>query len=107
MVVNHTGKSIPVYPLPFDPQSKKWIWFNYPASVQINDSEFIVESPLVVVETKLAQTVVIDGITYTNANGVFIDFNGAKERSYLITNRINMVNTERDDKSCYVVVRNT
>jgi hypothetical protein len=104
-VVTHDGVRPPTLSRRAAPSSVRWIWFAWPEDMTIVSSTFELPTPLIEVDTRTAQTVVDDetAVEYPNANGVLVDFNGAPENRYLITNHVESTE-EAEPRSCYVVV---
>ena len=105
-VIKHTGKTPPMFKEWFDPDSSKWVWVSYPSTKVILSSTWILPSGFTQVNTKMAETVNVDGVAYANSNAVEIKPNGAKEGVYTITNRVVFADGG-DDKSVVIQVRNT
>lgn len=108
-IVTHNGKTPPVLKNFFDPDSQQWVWFNYPTSKTIVTSEWELASGISQVQVKQAETVTDPetSTAYPNSNAVLIAFNGIANGQYLITNRVTFADGSKDDKSCYLIVRQT
>lgn len=104
-IVEHDGVRPPTLTRRFPPSSVRWVWFAWPETTAITNSSFDLPAPLQEVSTQMAQTVVDEetGTEYPNANGVLVDFNGAKPGRYLVTNNIESAD-QVDSRSCNVVV---
>lgn len=106
-IVTHSGTIIPVLTEWFDPNEIREVWFKWPDYLTIVDSEFILQTGILEVSKKQAQSVIIDSIEYENCNAVLINLNDTALKKILITNRVTFDNGESMDKSCYVIIKTT
>lgn len=109
-VVYHKGKTVPILKDFIDPQSKQWFWWVYDESEIMADSEFLLPSGMLLLDSRMGQSVQDreTGITYPNANGAFVSINGVPEDTYEITNRYTLQSDGKtDDKSLKFIVRGT
>lgn len=102
----HNGTQPPIFKEWFDPNSSKWVWVAYPDDKVIVTSSWILPEGMTSEAEQTSSTVQVDGVTYTNANGIKINFNGVKESTYQVTNRVEFSDST-DDKSFKLIVRNT
>lgn len=105
--VIHKGKNPPTLDAWSDPDNTERVWFVWPTDKTIATSSWILPTGMTGSAELVAQSVVDNGTTYTNANSVLVDFGSVTDGRYQITNRVTFSPEGAMDRSCYVIVKNT
>lgn len=104
----HSSRGVPLSRYAMDPSDVEWVWVVWEDKIgaaSIESSAWVLPADWNAEAYQMDAELIVGGDSYSKANGVLVNSNGANRGKYRITNRITLAGGRQFERSLDVWVR--